>query len=76
MWEIIMSLTCGGLFYLLVIQITQCVTVGLMGGVPEEEAEDETKKMSPHRVADGTGSKGIIINLDIFIISPKTQFVK
>lgn len=43
MREFIMSLTCGGLFYLLVIQITQCVTVGLMGGIPEEEAEDEPK---------------------------------
>lgn len=32
--------------------------------------------MSLHRVADGTGSKGIIINLDIFIISPQTKFVK
>lgn len=43
MREFIMSLTCGGLFYLLVIQITQCITVGLMGGISEEEAEDEPK---------------------------------
>lgn len=41
--ELIMSVMCGGLFYLLVMQITQCVTDGLIGGIPEEEAEDEPK---------------------------------
>lgn len=41
--ELIMSVTCGGLFYLLVMQITQCVTNGLIGSIPEEEAEDEPK---------------------------------
>lgn len=37
-----MSVMCGAMFYLLVMQVTQCITIGLTGGIPEEEAEDES----------------------------------
>lgn len=41
MRELIMSVFCGTLFYLLVMQIVQCFTAGRIGGIPEEAAEDE-----------------------------------
>lgn len=43
MRELIMSAACGGVFYLLIMQITQCITDGLMGGISEEDAENEPK---------------------------------
>lgn len=42
MQELMMSVFCGALFYFLVMQITQCFTEGLIGGIPEEESEDES----------------------------------
>ena len=41
MRELLMSAFCGSLFYLLIMQIVQCITVGLTGGIPEEDVEDE-----------------------------------
>lgn len=39
--EIILTIIFCIAFSALVMQIVQCITVGLMGGIPEEEAEDE-----------------------------------
>ncbi len=36
-----MSAGCGILFYFLIMQIVQCFTMGRIGGIPEEAAEDE-----------------------------------
>lgn len=41
MRELIMSVFCGVLFYLLIMQIVQCFTAGRIGGISEEAAEDE-----------------------------------
>jgi len=41
MREMLMSAGFGILYYLLIMQITQCITEGLTGGIPEDEAEDE-----------------------------------
>ena len=41
MWEIISPFLLGGLFYCLVMQVVKCITEGLTGGIPEDEAEDE-----------------------------------
>ncbi len=41
MREVLMSMSCGILYYFLIMQITQCITEGLTGGISENEAEDE-----------------------------------
>lgn len=41
MRELIMSVFCGTLFYLLVMSVVQCFTAGRIGGISEEAAEDE-----------------------------------
>ena len=43
MRELIMSAGCGILFYFLIMQIVQCFTMGRIGGIPEEAAEDENR---------------------------------
>lgn len=41
MRELIMSVFCGTLFYLLIMQIVQRFTAERIGGISEEAAEDE-----------------------------------
>lgn len=41
MREFIMSVAASAAFAALVMQTVQCITAGLTGGIPEEEAEDE-----------------------------------
>lgn len=43
MREVLMSVSGGILYYLLITQIVQCFTDS-KGGVPEDEAEDENAK--------------------------------
>lgn len=40
--EVVLTVLCSISFTALILEIVQCVTVGLTGGIPEEEAEDES----------------------------------
>lgn len=40
--EVVLTVLCSILFLAFVLELVQCVTVGLTGGIPEEEAEDES----------------------------------
>lgn len=53
MYELMMSIACGSLVYLLVMQIVQCFTLGFTG-ISEDDAEDEPPKNKPAPFADGT----------------------
>lgn len=40
--EVVLTVMRSISFTALILEIVQCVTVGLTGGIPEEEAEDES----------------------------------
>lgn len=40
--EVVLTAMCSILFLAFVLELVQCFTVGLTGGIPEEEAEDES----------------------------------
>lgn len=40
--EVVLTVMCSISFTALILEIVQCFTVGLTGGIPEEEAEDES----------------------------------
>lgn len=39
--EVVLPVLCGIIFVAFVLELVQCFTNGLIGGIPEEEAEDE-----------------------------------
>lgn len=40
--EVVLTVMCSISFTALILEIVQCVTVGLTGGIPEEAEEDES----------------------------------
>lgn len=39
--EVVLTVICSIIFVAFVLELVQCFTDGLIGGIPEEEAEDE-----------------------------------